>query len=229
MPGRIGENIQLLGSNRALWYLLAYFCTYWAFVFIEGAKRKKLLVSIYLLISILLVNCRFLLPWSIDMCFMFGLLMLWGYNNRYKFETFSQLLKNPVLFLLFLVAYLLIVVYNGTINASVRIYGNHFYSVFFFFYIGISEFLLLSSLCISNERSKLVILFSKVGRCSLRLMCIHYPIKTILSHIMDQNVSYSGKALVNALLILGITFCINHLVSIVIGRYSDKVAILNYI
>ena len=78
--------------------------------------------------------------------------------------------------------YIILVHYNPNINMSVREYGK--LGILSFICIGILHFFIISLFSQLFENNIIIKFLSKVGKSSLRILCIHYPLFLILSYYL---------------------------------------------
>ena len=200
-PTGINDNILLLGYNSPLWFLTALFIatllTY-LFFYLKNKKTTILLLITYIGISILMKKLPILLPWSFDTAFIASLLIVIGYyiKNQYILHLFKMKVLTIIVLTFF---YILLVLFTPNINMSVREYGNN--GILIFILIGIIEFFLFSLIFQLLENTRFTKIISKIGRSSLRILCIHFPLFILISPYLTNN-NYINSILIGGAVIL---------------------------
>ncbi len=115
-------------GNSPMWYLPAYFAAGLLFYAIAdrclaGWRNTAAAGIVLIVLSVLLDRLPILLPWSLDMAGIMTLLLLAGAWLR-KTEFFAGREK-PWLVAAVTLSYLLLLEWNGYLNTSIRIYGDH--------------------------------------------------------------------------------------------------------
>ena len=173
-----------LKNTSPFWFLTAmYLSFFWCYIIIK-LKNKFIKISICVLYIIFTIYCYklpILLPWSIDTSFLGALFILFGFYLKKVLPYFSNKLT-PLIISTSL--YILLVDYNGWINMSTRLLGSQGYSsILFFFLIGILYSIIICSIFIRFEKTILIKMFAYIGKYSLRIMCIHMTIFTLINKI----------------------------------------------
>ena len=182
LPLGHNDNIIFLSLKHTspLWFLTAMFLAYvWTYLFLSIQNKKYLILCIYILLSFILYQCPILLPWSFDISFLSALFIISGmYLRKINFSLIYILILSFI--------FVLLVNYNGWTNMSVRNLGNHNYlSIILFYFIGIVQTIIVTYIFRKLERTYLISIFSYIGKYSLRLMCIHMPLFTILNNFIN--------------------------------------------
>lgn len=195
------NNIFLLGVNGPLWFLTTLFLgTMLTYLFFSTKNHicKIILLAIYVVVTELMTGLPILLPWSIDTAFIASILIILGRYIR-KLDIFSRIDKKGITILLMVVSYIILVYYNRDINMSIREYGdNGFLS---FLIIGFLEFLIFSLIFQLYEDNWFINSLSNIGKSSLRILCIHYPIYVLVSCYLPWNI-YVNSILIGIGIIL---------------------------
>ena len=90
-------------------------------------------------------------------------------------------IKYILLFLTVCILYTLIVSFNGATNLSVKVYGNlNYLSIPLFFILSLLITFIYGETFKSFVPINITKCFAFIGRLSLRIMCIHMPIVSLL-------------------------------------------------
>lgn len=211
------SSLLLPKGTSPLWFLPAMFTVYIVVgVMNRMGKTKSLVLCIG--IAILQMGLSFqpyLFPWSLDRSIFFAFCLLFGILCKNYFFT----KKSLSLFMIALLGYVLLVMINGNVNLSIREFGNFRYiSLILCFLIGIVYTFLLSFVCKAFEKTTIVKFLGNIGKQSLRLMCIHYPIMTLVSDLFwHLHVKY-----IDGYVLFGIQLCIIAICTLVIQQVVDK-------
>lgn len=134
-----------------------------------------------LLLQFTAICQNILFPWSIDLAVFFALCILFG--SSFKKFFFNN--HKKILFFIALASYIALVSVNGSINLSIRELGNKgMGSLILCFIIGVMYTFIISFVCRKFENTFIVKSLGTIGRNSLRLMCIHYPIMILVGDIL---------------------------------------------
>ena len=197
-------NIFLLKNtfNSPLWFLTSLFTSYIAFFFLSKCRHTAIAIGAYIAISIAAYFSPILLPWSVDVAFIGGILMWYGS----KYQTLNY---NGRVILLFLVFYCLLIAFDGKNNLSIRQYGTFGpWSIFSYLLIGILEFNILSFCFQKIEKSNFCSVLSRIGRMSLILMVLHAPTFLFLKKIIMSASLFADKPVLQNMICVMITFTI---------------------
>lgn len=200
-PIETNDNIILLGLNSPLWFLTSLFCatllTYLFFT-IKNKKIKLLLIFTYIITSFFMTQLPILLPWSIDTSFIASLFIILGYyiNRSHMFRLFKNKFFSIIVLILL---YIILVNYNPNINLSVRQYGD--IGIITFGIIGIIEFIIFSLVFQLFEKTQITKILSKIGKSSLRILCIHFPLFILISPYLIGNI-YLKSVLIGSFVIM---------------------------
>lgn len=218
-PYYVENNRILMMETAPMWFLLAMFLSFvWLYCF-HNIKNKYLrfsFLSILVIVPFLTQKLPYLMPWSLDTSTFFTLFILIGEKMK---RVLDDIIKKSVIlnFVYVLVALFLFYIlrsYNGTINISIRQYGNlGFVSVVLLFILGVLESFSIMSVAKLLSGTIIIKALSVIGHHSMRLMCIHYFIFLIVSNILRVNVKDGIIAL--ALIIL------SFLISILLKKLYD--------
>ena len=160
------------GANP-MWFLTSLAISYAGLIPLLKIKKQwlPLLILLYFVVSIVLSFCPILLPWSIDTVFITSLFVYVGYRLKNISPTRQQCI---LLLLASGISYILLTHINGTINISIRQYGNlGIASVLLFTLIGILGTAAYSSFFMLVEKSFICRFFAYFGRISLTILCSH--------------------------------------------------------
>lgn len=157
-----------------LWFLTSLFTSYILFIAILQTKYHSFVIGIYIAATLLLYKLPILLPWSIDMAPVGAIFLYVGHFMK-KRNIFSlRLSHRAIASIILLVLYVYACQYNGKINMSLRVFGDHHYlSCFLFIFIGTTGSFLYCILCHILENYKITSIFSFLGNISLTLLCCH--------------------------------------------------------
>ena len=168
---------------QPMWFLTSLAISYAGLIPLLKIKPRwlPLLISLYIVISIVLTFCPILLPWSIDTVFITSLFIYIGYRLKNISLTRQQCI---LLLLASGISYILLTHINGTINISIRQYGNlGIASVLLFTLIGILGTAAYSSFFILVEKTFICRFFAYFGRISLTILCAHMLFVQIFKQI----------------------------------------------
>lgn len=215
-------------GTQPLWFLPAMFSAYMVLCIKERiAKEKRLFFFILILmIQLGLSSQTYLLPWSLDIAIYFALCILFGA----LFKEYFFLEKRKGIFFVVLLIYGLLICINKNINLSIREYGSFRYiSLILSYIIGVFYTFILSYICRQFEKNIFIGVLAKIGNCSMRLMCIHYPIMIFVSDFL-WHLNITG---INQFLLLMIQMSVIGLITILIqlavDRFSSHFSLLKYI
>ncbi len=170
--------------NGPLWFLPCYFVVvltakltypFW----VRSTKLRKIVLIIVLaLISLFLMTLRIDYPYSLDIAVLFLCFYFLGmYVKKQKFEI------NLLSFVLFVALFMLTSFLNGTIDLHQRLLHN--YLLFYVSAIaGIFVIIYFSKQLAKNE-NLMRRFFSYLGRNSLLLLIIHWPIIQWTSYLLN--------------------------------------------
>lgn len=171
--------------SHSLWFLTCLFVSILLSIplFKVRCPYVYLIVAAYIIVSCLLIFLPVLLPWSLDTAFLGAVFIRCGFMLKI---TESLTCKNILLFLLLFVLYILLVVWNGTCNMSLRFYGGHgIFSVLAFFVAGIAGTISYAAFCKALVKSVLVKGLAYLGKISLTILCSHVIFLSII-HLAYQ-------------------------------------------
>lgn len=104
---------------------------------------------------------------------------------------------------------------------------NHF-CLLFTIINGVAEYLIISIILSHFEKTGIIHLFSKIGRCSLRLMCIHCLIFTLLNKLFSSIIPDINSYLASVIEIIFVVWlCIA--LDLVINKYNEKWPLLKWL
>lgn len=178
------NNIILLGPNAPMWFLTALFTSTFLTYFYFSFKRNKMrliIILLFIIVTRIMEYLPILLPWSFDTAFISSLFIIIGYYLM-KNKLFLNINNKITAICVSLFLYIILVHYNPNINMSVREYGK--LGILSFICIGILHFFIISLFSQLFENNIIIKFLSKVGKSSLRILCIHYPLFLILSYYL---------------------------------------------
>lgn len=193
-PYYVENNRILMMETAPMWFLLAMFLSFvWLYFFhnIKNNFFRFSFLSILVIVPFLTQNLPILLPWSLDTSTFFTLFILIGEKMKSVLDYIikKSVILNITYILVALVLFYIIRSYNGTINISIKQYGNlGFVSVVFLFALGVLESFSIMSVAKLLRETIIIKVFSVIGHHSMRLMCIHYFIFLLVSNIFGVNV-----------------------------------------
>lgn len=168
--------IRLLPPGSApLWFLTSLFTSYALFLLIlQYEKYKNFIIPTYIAATLLLSFSPVLFPWSLDVAPAGAIFLYTGYLLK-RSQLFANAISKPIIISLALLPlYVLLAMYNGNINMSVREYGDHpFLSPILFLIIGTIGSFLYCTFSLFIEKIHLGALLAYFGRISLTLLCSH--------------------------------------------------------
>lgn len=130
------------------------------------------------------------------------------------------------------VAYVLLVYYNGDVNLSVNQFGDRgLFSIPLCFVIGVLYFYILQVFTKRFEGSKAVGVLAYVGRNSLRTMCIHLPVMLIVSGIFRKFMTLDGAGVQLWLFLMQLllVFAVVALLNVCLKRFGKRWPLLRYL
>lgn len=230
----LGEenNIHLLSgrSTAPLWFLTAMFISYiWFYIYInlKKFKNKTYCIITYISATILLSFPNILLPWSIDTSFLFALFLITGYEL--KTAVMKDYNKNITYFstITFLtIIYLLLFNINGNSNLSVRIYGSQgVISILIYYSFSLIITLLYGEVLKGCKNNFITKALAFVGKHSLRIMCIHIPLITLIPINCDLFIYVFLKFLA----VLLVSIFLSWILEFIFSKYSEKYNTLKYL
>lgn len=187
-PINSDNNIFLLGPNNPLWFLTGLLCaTFLSYLYFAVKKTifRLILIGLYIALTIIFDYLPILLPWSIDTAFIGAIFIIIGFYVKQK--AFFALKSNALIIVSFTIVYIFLVMFNPNINMSVREYGDN--GILLFALIGFFEFVIFSLIFQLVENSLFTRTLSKIGKSSLRILCIHYPVFLILSSLLANYIN----------------------------------------
>ena len=178
------------------WFLSALFmASFWVY-FTRGDRRRELLaIPLFLLLTYGFLQLPILLPWSIDTSFYFAAFILVGkYIREYSIDS-----KPWWMMLLATILYFAIIEVDGDINHSVRILSDYPTLAFIASVLGSAVIIWLS------RRLPQVLMrpLTALGRNSLWIFCIHYPIISAFHAVVLKTLAWGNWPLFYA---IGICF-----------------------
>lgn len=230
-PLQHANNTFLLRTTSPLWFLTAMFMAYtwfYSYVNLKKATHRNVCIALYIAATIALHDIGVLLPWSIDTSFLCALFIIVGYKfSSYATTVYRKRFKYFATLSILLGIYITIVTYNGSVNLSVGYYGNlGTLSIFLYFMLSII-FTILYSEILKLSNNKITHFLAFVGKHSLRLMCIHFPLIVLLGPLFTK-MGVFGKfaTFISAFIIsLGTSMAIEK----IRNRYAGKYPMLRFI
>lgn len=179
-PG-FSDSIALPKGTTPLWFLLAMFTAYIIALVINKKQENRLLLLGFIVLQVGLASQPYLLPWTLDLSIYFAFCILIG--KYYKFFFLAE--RRVPVFLIALVLYFVLTKINGSVNLSIREMGDYgLISLILSFLIGFLYTFLVAFICRKFEKTAILKILSVIGRQSLRLMCIHYPIMVLVTDLL---------------------------------------------
>lgn len=186
------NNIEFLPMNATapLWFLTSLFMGFCTYYLLFGRAEQKTTYDYVcavgcVVMTIILSKLPILLPWSIDMAFLVALFIWLGKKAR-RTEKLSNISLTAIGFACLLL-YVILVYKNGSVNLSVRIFGNlGWKSVGICTIVGATYFLLISVILrFSPQLVQRPLAF--IGNHALRLMCVHMPVFFFVDTLLPSN------------------------------------------
>ena len=195
-----------------MWFLTSMFVSYMLFSFFRQRKCVLLSCCLCIIVTYLFRCCPYLLPWSIDTSFLFAVFMIFGEEMR-KLNLLNKI--KPFFFIGLVILYFFFMPYWGDINFSVRIYGDFFLLTTFLAALG--SFIMMKVSILIN-RIKLSCILSSIGRHSLTIFCLQFPVFGMWGKLL----SYTGVdvlPIIKAILVVLLTLITLYPTSIFVERY----------
>ena len=219
------DAIALPKGTAPLWFLLAMFTSYMLAMIINKRLKSWLLLLGFIVLQAGLVSQPYLLPWTLDLSIYFAFCILIG---KYCKAYFLAERRVPV-FLIALVLYFVLTKINGSVNLSIREMGDYgLISLILSFLIGFLYTFLVAFICRKFEKTAILKILSVVGRQSLRLMCIHYPIMVLITDLLWHLHIQLDTSLVFVIQLVSIGF-VTMAVSYSLKALSPKFNYLKYL
>lgn len=221
-----GDDLLLPKGTSPLWFLPAMFTAYILVCVVEKSENNKVISIVIILLQVGLALQPYLFPWSLDISVFFTLCILFGALCKNFFFTNKSL----ALFMVALFSYVLLIKTNGNVNLSIREFGNFgCLSLLLCFLIGIVYTFLLSFICRAFEVSVIVKYLGIIGKQSLRLMCIHYPIMIFVSDLLwHLHVKHIEGSVLFGIQIVTIAVCALLIQQLVV-KCSSRFSLLKYL
>lgn len=174
-------------STAPLWFLTSLFTGFCVYYLLFGRQEQSVIrdglsAGGCFVATIALSRLPILLPWSLDMVFMVAL-FIWLGKKAKRMETLGRIGLAAVGCACLLI-YAVLAYKNGSVNLSVRVFGNRgWMSVGVCAIMGTAYFLLVSIVMKAFPKmAQRPLAF--IGNHSLRLMCIHLPVFFIIDTIL---------------------------------------------
>lgn len=168
------SNIFLFPAGAGpLWFLTCLLLSYVFFIPLIRNRHRVLLMITYITITFCVSFLPILLPWSLDTALTGTIFIYAGYKFRNIKGINATSFTKAVIFTLICTIYVSLVIYNGNINMSVRIFGKHTSSLFIFILIGITGSYIFCTIAKFLEKVFLSTILANIGKISLTLMCSH--------------------------------------------------------
>ena len=174
------DNILLLGncSNGSLWLLTCLLSSYvllYAIGKITRLEGQLTCILLFVLVAALWTYCPVLLPWSLDTAFV-GAIFLWIGKKLHRIPL------DPLYICCAAVLYLIIFPFLvRTCNLSIGEYGQYgALSLPFYLLSGVLYTYVCIGIC-KRLRGLLLRVLASIGRYSITLMAVHYPVNTLLA------------------------------------------------
>ena len=189
-PLNESENVLFLQiGNSPLWFLTSMFIGCMLFYVVMEIARDSMIKTWLCYIGLIVITILFqsfpvLLPWSIDTAFLTAWFMLIGYNMKKKF------LKRYSIFYIALVSiiYILGCYWDGAVNLSIRVYGNHgISSIFATCVLGIlGSFICLFIAQMIDEFNVIRQVLILVGKNTITILALHMSLFYAFNNILNQ-------------------------------------------
>lgn len=182
-----GNVIFLQYGNSPMWFLTAMFlssCIFYMIVDFIDTRKKRYIYCIFLIgMSIVLNYFPILLPWSLDTTFLGAFFMLIGFWGK---ELFKKTFK-IIVYLGAIVIYILCCYLNGTINLSIRIYGDwSIGSVILVCAIGIIGSFLCINISHKIESFRIISgIFEFIGKHTIIILALHVNLFDMFDKILS--------------------------------------------
>lgn len=175
------ENKYFLDGIYPLWFLTCMFISYiWVILYNSmNNLYRGLLLLFGCLFTILAYFSPILMPWGLDLSFVFALCVIFSIKilKIFTIDERIQYMSLPII----LGGYIFLYHCNGIPNPSISVYGKFgLFSVMPFVALGVLETIFLSFLCRYFEKTLIIHLMAWIGKYSLRLLCFHVPISMVI-------------------------------------------------
>ena len=218
-PYNKDHNVLFLQSgNGPLWFLPSMFTSFCMFKIIQESKfqhKTPIFFSLYIIISYALSFLPILLPWSWDTAFLFALFLFEGVLIR-KYNILEKITINHIIILI--IIYALFRYYTWSVNLSIRYYGR---SIFLLFTGASGGSFLLLILANKIEDLKISYIFTKIGRNSLSIFCIHWPFITISENMLEY-INMPKGTIVYDIVHLSLILLITYPIALIIDKVLIK-------
>jgi len=203
-PLRCDNNIFLLRfGNGPLWFLTSMFVAYIFFMIIQQSNKRIWILTLYFTLTYILSFLPILLPWSIDTAFLMAIFIYCGTQIREK----NLLQKiNRKCFLVIILLYILLMIFWGNINLSVRIYGR---SLIILLVSAIIGSLILMKISQILENCHIGKKLELIGKHSLSIFCLHIPFINIwkdLTIIEHTNIPPTIDGILCVIFVISVTY-----------------------
>lgn len=222
------------------------FLTYLLFwLLVKSGKEKRIILIVtYLCINSATDFLPVLLPWSIDTVFVTSIVMYLGYCSRKSIKNIEQLdiksVFKPKMFfsLLFLMfVYCAAVKINGSINTSVRIFGNYkILSVLLYILIGcIGALIYMTVFAVcenTNFLKKIAGCFEYLGHCTIEILAVHFMIFDIVEKILgyfnftNKYLIYSCKIILGTIAGIVLSIIVKKVMNYISAKRIDTNALI---
>jgi peptidoglycan/LPS O-acetylase OafA/YrhL len=170
---------------------------------------------LYLIISYALSFLPILLPWSWDTAFLFALFLFEGFLIR-KYNILEKITTNHIILLI--IIYAIFRYYTWSVNLSIRYYGR---SLFLLFPGASVGSVILITLAKKVEGKNISHIFSKIGRNSLSIFCIHWPFITISERLLYY-INLPKDTIIYDVIHLTTILLITYPIALIIERFLIK-------
>lgn len=210
------DNIFLMGGgNPPLWFLTSMLSAYIPFLILMKYQEKAKFILLFF--ALYTFGCQYLpilLPWNLDNACLVAAFMYAGVVLR---SDKSLLYRPEYIYLIVLVAFFCVILFNGSDNLSVREYGRSFVLYYIGCVLGAVFLLWLSK---KIEASPLRGLLVELGRHSLVIFCIqmfllricHQVFHTVM-HVSTEGMIFYVVSFVKVLLVAVMGFYISKAVN----------------
>lgn len=213
------NNILFLQSgNCPLWFLPSMFTSFCVFKIIQESKfqyKTTVFFSLYLIISYALSFLPILLPWSWDTAFLFALFLFEGFLIR-KYNILEKITTNHIILLI--IIYAIFRYYTWSVNLSIRYYGRSLFLLFPGASVGSVILIILAK---KIEGKNISHIFSKIGRNSLSIFCIHWPFITISERLLYY-INLPKDTIIYDVIHLTTILLITYPIALIIERFLIK-------
>ena len=219
----------------------AMFLTYLLFwILVKSSKGKRaVLIVTYLCINVATNFLPILLPWSLDTVFVTSIVMYLGHCSKERVKCIEELdikaIFKPKMFaglLCMMLIYCIVVKINGSINISVRIFGNYkILSVLLYILIGCIgtlAYMTVFAVCENTYFLKRIAnCFEYLGHCTIEILAAHIMVFDIIDkmfgyfNITNKYLVYSCKIVLGTFFGIVLNIMVKKVMNYILAKKID--------